>query len=361
MKVCMISGFVKYSGGVERVVNELSSFLNSYGCKVTVFGRYARDFVETFENYKEIGIKPFDVWPAKLRFAHYEKYSYSLKVWRKIRDERPFDIIHGHGDNCFFPSLFRGETPLIMTFHGILKKALASSGPKTIPLICTEKVAALRCNIAVACSRAVKNELVTLYGVNPQRITVIHNGVDISNFVPEDESRAKRKLKLPLRNKYALWVGTDPIRKGLPKAMKVVEKIPGFRLIVVGLNGKNTQKVIFLGKISESELISAYNAADFLLFPTNYEGFPLVPLEALACGLPIIVSKESNLGEIIEEGVHGFVVKDNDPMSYREKIMRLLSQDLEEMSFKCRELAVNYSWERQAEKYWKVYLSMLGK
>lgn len=116
-----------------------------------------------------------------------------------------------------------------------------------------------------------------------------------------------------------------------------------------------------MGKIPEQDLIAAYSAADVLIFPTVYEGFPLAPLEALACGLPIIVSEESNMGEIIKDGVQGFVINDDNPVNYQEKIDLIINDDsrLGEMAIKSRALALNYSWFNQAEKYWKIYKELL--
>ncbi len=249
-----------------------------------------------------------------------------------------------------------------MTFHGTLegvchRKYGSKISPHLFTVFLPEKVAALRCDLVVACSKAVKNELVSFYGVNQNKIAIVHNGVNVNKFFPQDKKWARRELGLPPKNKYALWIGTDPIRKGLSIAIKAVEKIPNIILLVVGISGNNFGKTIFLGKLSEAKIMDAYNAADFLIFPTIYEGFPLVPLEALACGLPIIVSAESNLGEIIDEGVHGFVVTERSPSAYEEKIKFLLNDDvmLEKMSFECRNLAVKYSWKKQAEKYWKIY------
>lgn len=360
----MISGLVPPFGGVETVVNELSKFFASKGADVTIFGKDEINFVKKTSNSKIIGLRPLDYLPKGLRFAHYPKYAYSFEVWKRIRKEY-FDIIHGHGDNCFFPSLFRGKLPFIMTFHGTMRGVYSRTrrlGPRTKPVFYTEKIAALRCDIAIACSNAVKNELVTLYGVNPNKIKVIYNGVDVDKFVPQNKNQAKRNLRLPLKNKYGVWVGTNPSLKGLSIAKSAVKGLRNVHLLIVGVEGENSETASFFGKVYDYKLLlTLYNAADFLIFPTQYEGFPLVPLEAMACGVPIIVSEESNMGEIISEGVHGFVVKERNPLSYRDKIELLINDDkmLDDMRIKCRNLAVNYSWKKQAEKYWKIYLKLL--
>ncbi len=356
----MISGFAKYSGGVENVVNELGTFLSAHNSNLTVFGRSNQDFVEYSYKRKTVGIFPYRILPSRLRFAHFNKYAYSLRVWKKINHKHLFDIIHGHGDNCFFPCLLRDETPFLMTFHGTLIKGVTRFRPSTIPIVLTEKIAALRCDAAIACSHAVKNEMVSLYGANPKKISVIHNGVNVDKFIPQNKELSRKRMGLPLNRIYALWVGNDPVWKGLSTCIKAIERIPNVHLLVVGLNGVSNGKTVFLGQLLGVDLINAYNAADFLVFPTRYEGFPLVPLEALACGLPIIVAKESNYGEIIEEGMHGFIVTERDPSLYEQKINLLLNGNcrLREMATECRKLATKYSWTKQAEKYLKIYEKM---
>jgi glycosyltransferase involved in cell wall biosynthesis len=361
MKVCMISGLAKFSGGLENVVSELSNFLTNRDVEVRIFGRSNRDFVESERKRKIIGIRPYSILPHGLGIPHYGKYVYSLKTWRKAKTFGPYDIIHGHGDNCFFSSLFRNTTPFLMTFHGTMAKILERSEPRTLPIVYTEKLAASRCDIAVACSNAVKNELIQFYGTETKKIIVIYNGVNVQKFAPIDKKEARRRLGLPEGNKYALWVGDNPIRKKLSTTVEAVEKSKCSKLLVVGMTGRNVGKTIFLGKIPEYELIAAYSAADLLIFPSIYEGFPMVPLEALACGLPTIVSEESNLGEIIEENTHGFVIKGGNSASYQEKIDLIISDDavLKEMSIECRQVALNYSWQKQAEKYWLLYQKLL--
>ena len=280
----------------------------------------------------------------------------------KSKTYGPYDLIHGHGDNCFFSSLFREKTPFLMTFHGTMAKILDDvSDPRLKPVLYPERVAVNRCDVAVACSRAVKNELTYYYGTSAGKIKVIYNGIDVKKFAPMDKKAARRKLGMPESGKYALWVGSNPTRKRLKTAVKAVEKSKCSKLLVVGMTGENMRKTVFLGKLPEAALIAAYSAADVLIFPTAYEGFPIVPLEALSCGLPVIASEESNIGEIIEESKHGFIVKDGNPNCYQRKIDQIINDDsaLNQISINCRELALDYSWQKQANKYWLIYRSLL--
>ncbi|MCL2258141.1 MAG: glycosyltransferase family 4 protein [Candidatus Bathyarchaeota archaeon] len=357
MKICVISGLAKFSGGLENVVDELNNFLITSGIEVNVFGRSSSDFVEFNHNCKIVGVRPYSFFPPNIGMPW--KFEYNLKVWRKTRAFGSYDVIHGHGDNCFFSSLFRDKTPFMMTFHGTMAKALQNSiDPREKTLLCAEKVAADRCDVAVACSNAVKNELIHYYGLSYKKIKVIHNGVNVKKFVPIDKKVARQRLSLPdCGTTYALWVGSNPHRKGFLTAVKAVEQSRCSKLLIVGMTGRNSGKNVFLGKLSEQDLITAYSAADILVFPTVYEGFPMVPMEALACGLPVLVSEASNMGEIIQEGTHGFIVKDGTIAAYQKKIDTVINDSvtLKEMSVNCRNLALNYCWSKQAEKYLALY------
>jgi glycosyltransferase involved in cell wall biosynthesis len=209
---------------------------------------------------------------------------------------------------------------------------------------------------------AVKKELISIYGINPNKISIIYNGVDTSVFRPFDKKSARRFLGLPENKKFGIWVGTNPRLKRLTLAIESVNGLKDTFLLVVGAKGVNFDNVVFCGTVYDKQLMSTYyNSADFLIFPSSYEGFPLVPLEALACGLPIIVSKESNSGEIIEESVHGFVIDSNRSVYYKEKVEFLVNNDSlrNKMSVECRELALNYSWDKQGEKYLQAYKRLL--
>jgi len=336
----MISGFANYVGGLENVVNELEDFLVKRDIIVTVFAEK----------------KPFFL-PKKLQNIYfsrssYHKLYYSLESQRKLH-RYDFDIIHGHGENCFFVALLRRNTPFVMTFHGTYSKSTRQDA-RILPSYYAEKTAAYKCDIAVACSNSVKEEIKSQYGISGNKIKVIYNGVDTETFAPQNKDQSRQILNLPKSKYYALWVGRDPFRKGLKTVLKTLADFPDVHLIIVGFRMANTKKVTCFGKASLDKLVNAYNSADFLFFPTIYEGFPNVPMEAMACGLPIIVSKQSNMGEVISQGKQGFVV-DND--NYSDRIESLLqNQQLrEKIAVNCRELALHYDWNKQAQKYLDLY------
>jgi glycosyltransferase involved in cell wall biosynthesis len=363
MKVCMISANLpSHVGGVESFVDGLSKFLLRAGMNITIIGRDHEDFVKENGTTRTIGIRPFNYMPRALGSSHNIDYVYDFKVWRKMRHYN-FDVIHGGNQNCYFPSLFGKGAPLIGTFHGTLAGGYSKLKARLLPyqyFISTipEKIAARKCDVAVACSQEVKRELLTFYGADYRKIKVIYNGVDIKKFRIQDRGDARRKLGLHQEEKYGIWIGTNPYLKGLNIAVEAVRRSIGVKLLVVGVRGKSDQKVVYFGQISNlAKRLLLYNCANFMIHPTLYDGFPIVTLEAMACGLPIVISKECPTKEIIKEGLHGFVVNERTPEKYAEKIEILLENErtYQEFSINCRELATKYSWENQGKKYLSIY------
>jgi glycosyltransferase involved in cell wall biosynthesis len=125
----------------------------------------------------------------------------------------------------------------------------------------------------------------------------------------------------------AVWVGQTGYRKGLDVALAAVAEargdLPGLRLTVVGVPpGKATDGVDWLGVIPQARIAEVYGRADLLLFPTRHESFGLVVIEAMAAGLPVIVSDAIGSG-IVTDGRNGVVVAGHDPSRYAEALRRL--------------------------------------
>lgn len=372
MHICMIADKAGSVGGLQNVVYELSKVLIKNDFQVTIFCSSSRDVVSKSGNCTIQELRPRNILPPLLRFTFYDTYAYSLRVWERIKRSNYFDIIHGHGNNCFFPALIRGGIPFVFNLHGVTKafryrragpNSLLLKCPRYFPAFWPEEIATKRCNVNVACSQAVRDELVHFYGINDSRIKVIYNGVNLSVFSPMDKCIARKMLGLPEKMNYAIFVGNDPKFKGVQIAIRAVKGLKNLYLLVVGISHSNFDNVLFWGEVTDPQrLRTLYNAADFLIFPTLYEGFPLVPLEALACGLPIIISKECPTREIIRNEVEGFIVDQRKPEFYREKMMTILADHShgQETSLCCRQLAEKYSWEKVAGKYMRLYAQLVG-
>ena len=218
-------------------------------------------------------------------------------------------------------------------------------------------------------SAGVKRELMEHYGVAAEKIVVIPNAVDHAVFHPAENAEAKREMRrrlgLPESHFLALFVGGDWDRKGLPDAIQAIAGMPETTLVVVGqgdiarfaavaLQAEVGGNVIFAGRSSSPQ--DYYSAADVFIFPSRYEAFSLVTLEAAASGLPLIALPINGTEELIEEGVNGFFVRPN-PASFQSKL-RLLQTDparLQTMSDAALRSSLPYTWDQMAAQQLDVF------
>lgn len=181
------------------------------------------------------------------------------------------------------------------------------------------------------------------------------------------------RKKFGIRSKYILNVGTLEPRKNLDKLLRALVLMPkdllgDLCLVIVGGRGwKESRifhlynqlglqdKVIFLGYVDDQDLPWLYNAAEFFVFPSFYEGFGIPPLEAMACGCASIVSDRPALPEVVRDGA--VFVDPDDPQDIANKMEYLLRNPLaiEELREKGAGLAKRFSWERSAQNILQIF------
>lgn len=192
------------------------------------------------------------------------------------------------------------------------------------------------------------------YGVERDRIRVIPFGVDATRFRPPSASErvaARASFGVTENEFVTLLVGAHGERKGLPAALEALKTArPGERLLLAGehrggawLRGARGLPVIAPGKLED--IVRAYHAADLLIAPSWYDAFGLSVLEAMACGLPVVVSRETGSRDCIEDA--GIVLEDHSAKSLRYAVDALRSDPsrLERMSLRARELAHRRDWD----------------
>ena len=115
--------------------------------------------------------------------------------------------------------------------------------------------------------------------------------------------------------------------------------------------------VLFLGKRDQATLPYYYSAADVLIMPSHYESFGMVALEAMACGTPVVASQVGGLAFLVQDGVTGYVVPDDNPELLAERLTRLLRdpQLRARLGFQAAEYARQYAWENIVERLANVY------
>lgn len=200
---------------------------------------------------------------------------------------------------------------------------------------------------AVICnSRMVKDEIRRGFRIAPEKLHVVYNGVDLEHFHPrlrtELRGAARAALGCQPRDTVFLFVGSGYARKGLAAAIDALGTAahPGLRLAVVGTDREHRRfaeraatlgdRVRFLG--GRDDVRPLYAAADCLLLPSRYDPFPNTVLEALAMGLPAIVSTRCGAAEIIENGVNGWTCEPDDAPALA-RILRQADEALRHASF----------------------------
>lgn len=309
-------------GGVESVVFNLIDFLKKEGIET--------DNLYAYEKYKN---------PISSNIAF-------LRLGKKIRQCR-YSIVHSHDNAVYY--FVKNSKPTIHTSHGTWANYFDAM-PKTLKnrilsanCIRMERFITQHALHIIAVSNYVKNSLIKQHKIPEEKITVIHNGINTKKFKPIKRKSSKR---------IALWIGTNPILKGLDIAIEASRDM-NIKLLVAGIKRKNTEHVEYLGRVMPEKMPCLYHKADFLLFPSRYESHPVVPLEAMASGLPIIVSKSSHV-EIIKNGKEGFIIPSFSKEDYKNAIEKLI-RNIKRMSKNARKTAEKYDWGIQIKKYIEIY------
>lgn len=372
--LCFISHNVIPGDGQGRVNFELARYFLLRGATVTLFA----DKID--RRLLEMGASWVPVHTGPLGEA-IDLY----KVWRfrTLSDrilatmDHLFDVIMGCGVVTRFPHTvnavhFVHGTWLRSPYHPARqsRKPWALYQQWFSQLNATwEQEAFIQARQIVAVSELVRDELIAV-GVPPERIEVIVNGVDLDEFHPGQAERGR--LGLPESVPMALFVGD--IRssiKNLDGVLHALQRVPSLHLAVVGrLSGSPypaladrlgvADRVHFLG--FRRDVASLMRAADFFVLPSRRDSCPLVLLEALASGLPVVVSRQVGTANLVGEA--GFVIDDPEDRAALVHAMAILTQEPDlrrEMGRKARAIAEQHSWERMASRYAALFERLIGK
>jgi glycosyltransferase involved in cell wall biosynthesis len=243
------------------------------------------------------------------------------------------DVLFVHCPECLWGiRLLRrrtGAPPLIAVWHGAGPGAylsLRKPGHPMAKVLARMRTAGERRALAadghVAVHRRVADDLRSLYGLR-RPVTVIENALDPTTVSPSPAQEGERERA----GLNAVWIGQTGYRKGLDVALAAVAEarrdVPGLRLKVIGVPaGKAADGVDWLGVIPQASMPEVYRDADLLLFPTRYESFGLVVIEAMAAGLPVVVSDAIGPG-IVTDGRNGMVITGYDSSHYAAALRRL--------------------------------------
>jgi glycosyltransferase involved in cell wall biosynthesis len=231
-----------------------------------------------------------------------------------------------------------------------------------------------RCDHIIAVSESTKRDIIHLTGAPEDKITVVYEAAHPIYRPLQDQSKAQEtKRRFRIETDFILFVSTIEPRKNVPTLLKAYKQLlDSYRAEVdLALAGEKGwlfdqvyklvdelgigQRVHFLGRVSSEDLLELYNAAQLLVHPAFYEGFGLPPLEAMACGTPVVVSNTSSLPEVV--GDAALLVDPTEVDEMTVAIWRLLSDPAlrRELSEKGLKRARLFSWRKAARQTLKIY------
>ena len=264
----------------------------------------------------------------EFRWSDLPRLTFDLR--RIIREIKP-DLIHtGPIQNCAFISVLTGFRPILTMCWGydLVKDADRNSRMKWITSYTLKRSAFFVSDAQFTRDKAVA------FGMNPEKTVVFPWGVDIKHFVPQKNENAKRKsITLFCNRTWEEIYGVDVLAKAF---VKVAANDPNVNLILLGggsqgarirhilMNGGVMDRVHFGGQVTYNDLPRWYNMADIYISPSHVDGSSVSLMEALACGLPSLVSDIPGNKEWIVEGQNGWLFRDGDADDLANKILQAI-------------------------------------
>ncbi len=272
------------------------------------------------------------------------------------------------------------DLPLLCTFH-TLDRVKAEAGPEEVEADMPHRraeaeAAIIRCADSVLASCSVEAEqIIELYGADPDRVRIVPLGVDHAYFAPGDRAQARRALGLPTTGPLLLFVGRIQPLKGADVAVRVVAELGSVEgsdptLVVVGGPSGPRGEESYHGLVTLAEdlgvagrvrlvppqphevISTYYRAADVCLVPSRSESFGLVALEAAACGTPVVASAVGGLTTLVDHGETGFLVERGGPARFAQYVQKILAEPTlaRRMADQAAADALDYSWREAAEQ-----------
>lgn len=224
------------------------------------------------------------------------------------------------------------------------------------------------CQNIVTISEFSKSRIVQRLKYPNDKILLIYCGIDHEKFAIGNSSNETLKNKYNLPDNYLLSLSTLEPRKNIPLLIKAYEKLVddgenlpdlvlagrkgwGVEEILKTVNDRVKEKIHFTGFVDDNDLPSVYHNAEYFIFPSKYEGFGIPPLEAMACGVPVLCSDSSSLPEVCGEAAIYF--KNNDIKSLMSKMLYMNGLSLNERNslvYSGFRQTNNFSWKSEALK-----------
>ena len=372
-----------YCGGVERRILEVTRRLQTEA-DITVYSGTKAGFKAP----TPIGNVNFVPSKSSDRLFPLDNWTFNRSITKNSAVFEA-DVFEAHNNSAYgLPNALqkRGiNKPFIHVIHGTLADEYeqGKKGPQTLrgrlanafmkQQAKQEKRIAEKATLIVTISKYSQGKILEHYGIGADKIRIIPNGVDTEKYRPTDGTAARQLFGLG-EEPCVLFVGSFIHRKGLPylidAAEKVVKERTNTKLLMVGdgplkgwlldtLRKKGLlNNFVFLGKLDENQLVSAYNAADVFVLPSIQEGQGIVLLEAQSCAKPVVAFGVGGVNEAVKDGETGFLVDVGQVDELSGALVKLLGDKAlaSKMGGNGREfVAGNFTWDICAGKMLSAY------
>jgi D-inositol-3-phosphate glycosyltransferase len=384
------------SGGQNVYVAELCRKLGKMGYQVDVFTRKDQaeqpDIQHLCFNVRVINVQagPATFIEKEQLLPFMDQFTESVLAFMQEQGIR-YDLVHA---NFFMSALvaqqIRAVTgiPFTVTFHalGLVRKVHQKEADRFPEArIQIERMAVQEADTLIAECPQDRDDLVEHYGADPAKIRVIPCGFSAAEFAPVDKAEARRKIGIAATDKVILQLGRMVPRKGVDNVIRSLSKIQTrqkVKLLIVGGDAERPEdiqspemqrlvniaqaegvldQVIFAGRKDRQQLRYYYAAADIFITTPWYEPFGITPLEAMACGTPVIGSDVGGIKYSVVDGQTGFLVPPKDPQALAEKISLLFNNEplLKQMGINClKRVNAYFTWEKIASMVHLLYKRM---
>lgn len=387
------------AGGLNVYVVETAKRLAKQGTQVDIFTRRIastpENQVELFPgvNVKHITAGPFEGLNKNSLPAQLCALTAGVLREEAFKPEGWYDLIHSHywlSGQVGWVASERWNVPLVHTMHTMarVKNLSLAEGDSPEPKereIGEQQVVKVAQKI-VANTQQEAQELINLYGANPNQVSVVHPGVDLETFYPADQVEARSALGINPAAFVLTFVGRvqplkapDLLLLAVSEMLKLRPELANKLQIVIcgGLSGsgfdKPTQLIDlaktlklekvtkFLTPMSRQNLAKVYQASNLVAVPSYSESFGLVAIEAQAAGVPVVAAKVGGLQTVVDHEESGVLIADHNPTTWAQELIKLIenSERLSLLSQGALNKAKNFSWDRTADQLLDIYQATL--
>ena len=368
-------------GGIARVVHDLSKRLIKDGHDVTVV-TYRDGDTPYYENDKGVDVYRVDNYMIRpnnfIDWIMQLNFNLVAKASEIIAKNGKFDVIHAHDwlvANAAKTLKHSFDIPLVSTIHATEAGRNSGIYDDTQRYINdTEWLLTYESTEVIVNSNFMKGHVQNLFGLPFDKIDVISNGINLNNFTGIERDYDFRRQYAADNEKIILYMGRLVYEKGISHLIsampKILENYHDSKLIIAGKGGMLDElkaeaealgignKVYFTGYLNAKQVQKMYKCADIAVFPSTYEPFGIVALEAMLAGVPTVVSDVGGLNEIVEHGVTGMKSYAGNANSIADSILTLLydhqlaSKIVKNAKAEVKEL---YNWKKIAQDTHFVY------